>query len=359
MPGDNHRFLVLDGMRGVAALIVMTMHAAFLFPLAAVAVDLFFGLSGFVLAYSYADRLGTWRQRKEFMLGRLIRFEPLWLVGCAMTIPTGIGMAWFGWADWGWTMLALSIVTAPFFIILPYMGTAIPLNPPGWSLTFELIANAVMVLLGAGVRTALVIVALSGPVLFYGIVQWDGGMTGWFTFWNCFPRVFFSFFLGVLLQWLWRSGRLMRPAVPAVAILIATGLVCGAYTDWIRSYSALAVFVFNPLLLWFGASSVARGRMASLCEWMGSISYGVYVLHAPLIFIFEGLHFLLIGADARTYQQSGTVGWIVVPLTILLAHVLTKHLDVPARQALKRRLLRRQIAVGSSLKAPSQPAQPA
>lgn len=339
--GAPDRFLVLDGMRGIAALIVMSMHAAFLFPLAAIAVDLFFALSGFVLAYSYADRLGSWAERRQFMIARLIRFEPLWLVGCAMTIPAGIGMAWFGWADWSWTMLVISILTAPFFVILPYFGTSIPLNPPGWSLTFELIANAVMTVVGAGPRVALAMIAVSGPILLYGIWRWEGGMTGWFGIWYCFPRVFFSFFLGVLLQWLWRNGKLPRPSVPAVAVLIATALVCGAYTDWERTFSALAVFLFNPLLLWFGASSEVRGRLADLCEWMGSISYGVYVLHGSLVFSFEGLRFLLIGADPRSYQQSGTVGWIVIPLTILLAHILTKRYDIPMRAYLKRRFLAR------------------
>lgn len=347
---SDHRFVVLDGMRGVAALIVMAMHSAFLFPMAAVAVDLFFGLSGFVLAYSYADRLATWKQRRRFFVARLIRFEPLWLIGCAIAIPAGIGMAWFGWADWGWAMLAISIITAPFFVILPYMGTAIPLNPPGWSLTFELIANGALALVGTGVRTALVITAISGPVLFYGILQWDGGMTGWFTFWNCFPRVFFSFFLGVLLQRLWRGAGVSRVGLPAPLVLVATALVCGAYTDWGRTYSILAVFLFNPLLLWFGASSVARGWFARFCKWMGSISYGVYVVHAPLIFTFEGLRFLWVGGDARSYQQSGTVGWIVIPLSILLAHYLTKYVDVPVRAWLSQRLLK---------KAPQPDGQPA
>lgn len=333
-----HRFLVLDGMRGIAALMVMATHAVFLFPLAAVAVDLFFGLSGFVLAYRYAGRLETAAQRRRFLVARFIRLEPLWLAGCALALPTAIGMAWFGWFDWGWGMLALSVLTAPFFVILPYMGTTTPLNPPGWSLAFELIANFVMLLVGPGARSAAVIAALAGPVFLYCIYRGDGGTTGFAT-WGSFPRVLFSFFLGVLLQHWWRVGALPRIQLPAALILVATALVCAVYTDWVRSYNALAVFVLNPLLLWLGAVSVVRGRMAAFCAWLGSISYGVYVLHASLIFSFEGLRFLLIGADVRSYQQSGMVGWLIIPLTVLLAHFLTKRFDIPARAFLKRRLL--------------------
>lgn len=339
-PSNGSRFVVLDGMRGVAALMVMVMHTALIFPMASLAVDLFFGLSGFVLAHGYGDRLGSWRERRDFVVARLIRLEPLWLIGCAMSVPAGIGMAYFGWADWGWTMLSVSILTAPFFIILPYFGTAIPLNPPGWSLTFELIANAVLVFVGARTRPALVLIALAGPPLAGAIWWWDGGdTTGMFALWACLPRVIFSFFLGVLLQRCWAKGWLPKPSLPALPILVAVALLCGLPPADKRLYLLLGVFLFCPMLLWFGAGAVARGRLARFCAWMGDISYGVYVLHVPLVFTTEGLRFLWAGAKVDGYVQTGAMGWAVFPLTILLAHLLTRHVDRPARAWLTRRWL--------------------
>lgn len=333
------RFVVLDGMRGVAAVMVAITHGFLIFPFAGLAVDLFFILSGFVLAHGYGHRIGTLHDRLDFMIARFIRLEPLWLVGCALAIPAGIGMAWFGWADWAWKMLAISIVTAPFFIILPYFGISIPLNYPGWSLSFELIANATMLVVGAALRPAILLMLLSAPFLAYSVVIWDGGENGWQAIWAGFPRVLFSFFLGVALFQFGRRGWLPKIAVHPVLILAAVALICGMQTEWSRSYVLLCLFLANPLIVTFGIVSVANGRLRRLCTWMGDISYGVYVLHSPLIMSAEGILFLMVEGDASNYKQTGAVGWIVVPLAILLSHILTYRFDMPLRRRLVKRLL--------------------
>lgn len=62
MQAETHHFVTLDGMRGMAAVAVVTTHAVPfiggpLLPSASPAVDLFFLLSGFVLTHAYSTRL--------------------------------------------------------------------------------------------------------------------------------------------------------------------------------------------------------------------------------------------------------------------------------------------------------------
>src|SRR5579875_2348671 len=74
----RERFVVLDGLRGVAALAVLAGHAqdfSLIYPPHFfLSVDFFFVLSGFVLAHSYGERLRTGLSAPRFMLARYIRF---------------------------------------------------------------------------------------------------------------------------------------------------------------------------------------------------------------------------------------------------------------------------------------------
>jgi peptidoglycan/LPS O-acetylase OafA/YrhL len=62
VPGEKHLFSALDAMRGIAAVSVVFYHAGIhsglpLLPHAYLAVDLFFVLSGFVIAHAYEEKL--------------------------------------------------------------------------------------------------------------------------------------------------------------------------------------------------------------------------------------------------------------------------------------------------------------
>ncbi|MEO6395122.1 MAG: acyltransferase family protein [Devosia sp.] len=103
-PPTSH-FLALDGLRGVAALIVVQRHGYFflggdMLPAGYLAVDFFFLLSGFVLAHAYDGRLRTTMSPLGFMRARLVRLYPLYLLGLVLCLPLALttsdhAPAWF------------------------------------------------------------------------------------------------------------------------------------------------------------------------------------------------------------------------------------------------------------------------
>lgn len=83
-------YVLLDGLRGVAALLVIWYHVFEGFATSPIdqkfnhgylAVDFFFILSGFVIGYAYDDRWKTTMTQKEFFKRRLIRLHPMVVMG--------------------------------------------------------------------------------------------------------------------------------------------------------------------------------------------------------------------------------------------------------------------------------------
>src|SRR5689334_10389454 len=89
MIAKTSRYDALDGLRGVAAIAVMIMHLtqASLFKNAYVAVDLFFMLSGFVIAHSYGTRLLRGMTAREYVKRRVIRLYPMLLISLLIGLP--------------------------------------------------------------------------------------------------------------------------------------------------------------------------------------------------------------------------------------------------------------------------------
>ena len=154
---------LLDGLRGVAALLVVFYHifeglsfAAGGTPITTInhgylAVDFFFILSGFVIGYAYDDRLGKTMTTGNFFKRRLIRLHPMIIMG---VILGTIAFLIQGSVQWDGKHVAISAVMlstlcAMFFIpALPGAryevrgnGEMFPLNGPSWSLFFEYIGN--------------------------------------------------------------------------------------------------------------------------------------------------------------------------------------------------------------------------
>ena len=174
---------ILDGLRGVAAVMVIIFH---LFEAHAggshltqiinhgyLAVDFFFMLSGFVIGYAYDDRWKTTMTQKEFFKRRLIRLHPMVVMGAVLGAIT---FCIQGCEQWDGTRVSISMVMVAMllnlFLIPAVPGTGpevrgngemYPLNGPSWSLFFEYIGNILYALfirrLSTKALTILVVIA--------------------------------------------------------------------------------------------------------------------------------------------------------------------------------------------------------
>ena len=225
-------YLILDGLRGVAAILVVFFH---LFEAHSsghldqvinhgyLAVDFFFVLSGFVVGYAYDDR---WNKMTigAFFKRRLIRLQPMVVMGMFI----GAVFFFFGsdamFPEIGrvsvWQVMLLFVIGSTLLPVPPSMdirgwGEMHPLNGPAWSLFFEYMANILYALVirrfSKFLLTLLVIVA-GGALIHYAVTSPNGCLAGG---WKLdgpqlrlgFTRLMYPFFVGLLLS---RTGFLIR-----------------------------------------------------------------------------------------------------------------------------------------------------
>jgi peptidoglycan/LPS O-acetylase OafA/YrhL len=285
-------FHTLNGMRGVAAIAVVLFHAEALAgtqlaPGGYLAVDLFFVLSGLVIAHAYEGRLLQTLTPIAFMRHRLIRFYPLYLLGLVlgaglMTLeilvspPAVLTPAQVT----GATVAGLAFLPAPF-------GTSLyPLNVPAWSLLYELVVNALYAVWLVRLRTrALVGIA---AVTFLGlailILQRGSADAGadWQTAQVGLCRTLFAFTLGVVLFRCRNPrplpGRYAMPLVAGVGVLL-----CLPVPAAMRPFFDLAcIGALLPVAVALGAR-FRSSRLVAVFTWLGTISFPIYAIHYPVI----------------------------------------------------------------------------
>jgi peptidoglycan/LPS O-acetylase OafA/YrhL len=310
--GTSRRFATLDLLRGLAAIVVMLWHSQgrpVNLPGGYLAVDLFFGISGFVMALTYEGKL-----RDELTLGRFIalrvaRLWPMLLVGAS------IGIVLLG--GWPGMLILLPDPWSP--------GSLYPANGAFWSLLFEMTAYLAFALLaprlrlrGVVVATVLSALALAGIALFDGIRVNDFG-----GYWQAIPhglaRVGFSFACGVLLFRL-REAYGTNAVVTGRAWLIPAALVVLMAVVPVPGQVAglLAILVALPALLWLATGwEVPQSRLAAL---LSDISYPLYCIHVPL---------LMAGAELELPLLPT---WVAL---LALSYLLDRYWDRPVRRAMR------------------------
>ncbi len=207
------RFIVLDGLRGVAALVVLFYHlvqqhdlTATAFPFANLAVDFFYMLSGFVVAFAYEQRLQSGAMGfLSFAKVRIVRLYPLILLATSAGIALGfLAAAVKHDVTFQQIVLAgtLALLMLPSYVF-PQWDTAYPFNMASWSLTFELFVNALYCAIAPRLtnRRLIQLTACSAVVLAW-VALMNHGVSGGYSQKNFaygFGRVLFPFFAGVLL----------------------------------------------------------------------------------------------------------------------------------------------------------------
>lgn len=342
-------FVALDGLRGVAAIAVVLWHAEILTGIRPqsgyLAVDLFFCLSGFVIAHSYDRRMAASMGGWEFMRLRLIRLYPLYLAGLLIALG-GVTVSFLVGAKTNWTEagLILSFVLALFYLPTPPQwsvnGTTFPLNSPSWSLLFELLINIAYAFLHRHLtlKVLALIAAVAAVALIGMTIHYNTMNTGflWSAFLGGFPRVLFSFTVGVILLRLFVAGRITLNIGTVWPVVITLAILCYGPPDaWRAAYDLVAALVIFPLVTLAGASCQPK-RLAKAYSFLGLLSYAIYVLHVPLLAVTASGMTKLLGIDLASVQPWA--GILFTLLALLASWICVRFYDIPTRRFLANRI---------------------
>ncbi|CAN7307951.1 acyltransferase family protein [Mesorhizobium caraganae] len=293
-------FDALHGLRGIAAVLVMLGHFSEytgrrydLAPSGFLAVDLFFLLSGFVIAHAYDDKFRKGMSFWGFAETRLLRLYPLYfaalglaMIGVGATIATqGIGA--YSRLD----LLATLGFSVLFLPTPPALSTApdllFPLDGPAWSLFYELVANAFFAALATRLVARSLAVIVGVGLLALVLMAWHGVVLGGGAYWDntiaAPARIAFSFFLGVFLN-RYATGDSRDGNLYMLLLLALCGaLMCFDPAEHVQLYSLVVIVLIWPWLVLVAS----RLRLSGFWRWIalfsGNISYAIYVLHTPLI----------------------------------------------------------------------------
>lgn len=383
------RYEILDGLRGVAALMVIIFHCFETYiPVFGtqivnhgyLAVDFFFVLSGFVIGYAYDDRwdkMTTW----GFFKRRLTRLHPMVIAG------TLIGAALFFFAGSafpetlkvpGWKfalclVMGLLILPCPNSLDIRGWGELNSFNGPQWSLTFEYIGN----ILYAFVFRHLPKIALAILCVVCAFFTLDLTL-GWDVFgffpegpqytviggWSLtgqqmyvgFTRLLYPFLCGLLISRILPSHRSeSNPSGSPIhlkggfwwcslALIVLFSIPCIGGKTGIPDgiYQAVCILLVFPLIVLAGSGSVTTDmKSTAVCKWLGDLSYPLYITHYPLMYM--QMNWVAEHPDAPLWVHVAVnVG--VVFMSIILAWGVFKIYDEPVREWLKEHWLKRKAA---------------
>jgi peptidoglycan/LPS O-acetylase OafA/YrhL len=366
-PDSKSHYQILDGLRGVASVLVITFHVLETFTggnkfiqiinHGYLAVDFFFLLSGFVVAYAYDDRWGKLTQW-DFYKRRLIRLQPMVVLGSV------IGAAFFyfqvspafpliaGTPVWKMLLLMLigcTLIPVPISMDIRGWQEMHPLNGPAWSLFFEYIANILYAVIVRRFSKLLlsIFVSLAGCMMIAYLVHGPQGdlIGGWSLdkdqLFVGFTRVLYPFFAGVLLS---RVGKLIHVknafwwCSALIIISMSIPRIGDEHNVWMNGiYDAICVIIIFPLIVSIGAGGTLHTiKSAKICKFLGDISYPLYITHYPLIYMFTAW---VVNNQIPLGAKGMLVGLLVVISSIALAYASLKLYDEPVRAWLTKKFL--------------------
>ena len=380
------RYEILDGLRGVAALMVIVFHCFETYiPVFGtqivnhgyLAVDFFFVLSGFVIGYAYDDRwnrMTTW----GFFKRRLTRLHPMVIAG------TLVGAATFFFAgaafpqtlqNPGWKIalcfvMGLLMIPCGMGLDIRGWGEMNSFNGPNWSLTFEYCGN----ILYAFILRRLPKIALGVLCVICAFFTLDLTM-GWDVLgffpdgpqytviggWSLtgqqlyigFTRLLYPFLCGLLISRI-LPGHMSKDNPSgspihlkggfwwcslALVVLFSVPCIGGKIGIPDGIYQAVCILLLFPLIVLTGSGSVTKGKKSTaVCKWLGDISYPLYITHYP--FMYMQMSWVADHGEAPLWMHI-MVNTGVIFISILLAYGLLKVYDEPVREWLKEHWLKR------------------
>lgn len=381
------RYEVLDGLRGVAALLVIFFHCfetyighfgTQIINHGYLAVDFFFVLSGFVIGYAYDDR---WNKMTVwgFFKRRLTRLHPMVILGTLIGASLFFLQEYGGFylmADCEWWQFALCLVMG--LLMIPCgrgldirgWGEFNSFNGPNWSLTFEYIGNilyalvlrrlpiAILALLCAGAAFLTLDLTLGFDV--FGLFP-NGApycvIGGWSLspqqLYIGFTRLLYPFLCGLLISRIlstrrtetnqggsplriragfWRCSLILIMILSIPQISGHNGIADGLY-------QAVCILLLFPIIILLGAGSRTTDPLSSkICRFFGELSYPLYITHYPFMYMqmsWVGRH-----PDAPLWMHI-VLNLGVITISIFTAWAFYKAYDLPVRKWLTENWLKR------------------
>jgi peptidoglycan/LPS O-acetylase OafA/YrhL len=366
--------LGLTSLRGIAAVGVM-FHNLSIFCFGDIAadvpsrlvgklyllVDLFFVLSGFVLAYVYGSsfsRSVAGVGYRKFMLARFARIYPLHIATLVILIVFECLQLWM-------SQSGLALQREPFTdhqtpvdlvlnVLLLQVFTGNSWNRPGWSISTEwliyfavpflilLVARATATWRGLGVLACLA--ALIWMELRFG----DLGM--FYAGWPMLVRCLAECTLGIMLHTVWQRGA--RPDRRAVRFVTPLGVA--TFASLVLPLPHVLTVVLLCALVFCAAAIVDPSQHWLACRWLvrlGTISYSIYMLHWPVQqLLLDGVY----AASGRSLVELVALPalWMALLATMALVVLLSNPIYAKVEQAWRTRV-RRSAAVRRTLRLPA------
>lgn len=348
----------LTGIRAFAALLVLILHANQRVPSAIsenveflhrgyLGVDLFFILSGYVIAHVYLEAMArpSARAVRVFLWHRFIRLFPAHaavLIGLIALVLIGRAAGVPFRADEGWSLADL-----PWhFLMIHAWGTVETAgwNSPSWSISAEWAAYLLFPLIALALarlrrHSALLVafVALAAMMLAFELADWRI-KTAWLGE-PAIIRVVGEFICGACLRRaaVFSGFGAAAPARSDVAGLIGlAGYVVAAQLE-AHDFVLISLLALAVLGVSGGGGVMNRLFAARPAVWLGETSYSLYIVHMPVLFVFRaGLD--EIGFEGWTGAARVIAFLAAIAIAIVAASLLFYTIERPIRRHLRDRL---------------------
>ncbi|QES90257.1 acyltransferase family protein [Rhizosphaericola mali] len=341
----KQHYVLLDGLRGIAAISVVIFHfmemmitdyEKIFIAHGFLAVDFFFCLSGFVVAYSYDDRIQS-MGLKTFFRSRLIRLHPLVVIGTILGLIALIVDPFsneFHTFNLGQIILLFiaSILVIPLPIMKDRAFNLFGLNAPEWSLFWEYIANILyaLILFKLSKKIIVVLMAIFAIALCHATARAGNIAGGWGkdTFWDGGIRLGFSFSMGMLI-YRYKLSIKNNFGFLIFAILLFLMMI-SPFSKMNYILEPIIVILIFPIIIMMGIGSKYATKSSKFIKLLGNISYPLYMTHYAFIWIFNHYY-------TKVKPENSTVAIVIITTIIVMlaiAYVTMQYVDGPIRKYL-------------------------
>lgn len=329
----NRRFVLLDGLRGVAALGVAAFHL-WLAPSYQgfnSFVDFFFVLSGFVLAPAVLSfQKGS---RKRFLVGRVIRLYPM-LIPVFITLALVQNVPFISKHVTGFPSTTPLVFLGTVLLLQIFWGATISVNTPLWSLSAEWFTNLFATIYPSKQRFSIIIlfgltIEIAGLFISHRYsLDW-----GVIKYTIAIGRAFVGFYLGIILRDQFKSHD-RKGSTKNLFLILAFFTINFFLIDF-----SSAFIIFAAPICYFLVREVARfeeSRLPKLilmaCSYMGRISYGIYVWHSVIGTLAIPAFVLKYSSNSLQFIPEPLFNvTLTVVILVIVTEVSIRFFEVPIR----------------------------